>query len=646
MKYLISNNYKPDDSEEAKGIVLASRKDLVEWIRDKKVIELDTETIKNSNDSNGYVFTFQVGDADNQFVLDCTDEKNVELAKNILKTNRLKILQNAKYDIKWFLKWGINPTNIYDTMLAEMVINLGYKAVGLGLDRISYRYLNVDVSKEIRGQINYLGLTPAVVNYAATDVEYLSKIREAQLKIIQQKDLERVLELENKVVRVFAEMEHTGIYLNEKKWLEVEKYHKDLVQKKEKELEQYLLNSNIKKKLHVIFDMFEGEKLSNFNFNSSQQVVKVLKDLGRDRRVKELMNLTSAAEGELEKIAYLEPFIKIYLDYKEQITNVAKYGSNFLLTRKKIKRKDGTESVYSYPTINSHTGRVHYDYWQMVETGRVSCGSPNMQQIPANTKHRSCFEPREGYSFVSCDFSSQELVLIAEDSQEPVWIEATLKGWDLHSTVADMVFKKTWRDGAEEGCLYYKEKKKCSCKKHKELRDKIKTINYALSYGAGYNKIAANLRIAPEEAKAIIDEYFSTMKHLKRTFNTLATFGKKNFYIRTFAPFRRMRHFVPTTDESELHSVGRQSMNTRYQGTGADMMKQALVDLYDHHKPKYGNDVYFILQIHDQCILEVKDELAEQVMKETIEIMRNVSKLMLKTLVVDVDGEISKSWKH
>jgi DNA polymerase I-like protein with 3'-5' exonuclease and polymerase domains len=646
MKYIISSNYKVDNSEEAKLIKTATEKDLLDWIKDKDIIEIDTETIKNSNDSNGYVFTFQVGDNDNQYVLDCTESNNIELVKSILKTDKIKVLQNAKYDIKWFLNWGINPTNIYDTMLAEMCINLGYKAVGLSLDKISYRYLNVEVSKEIRGQINYLGLTPAVVNYAATDVEYLSKIREAQLKVIKEKGLEKVVELENKVVRVFAEMESTGIYLNEKKWLEVEKYHKDLVKTKEKELTEYLLNHKIKKYLYVVLDMFEGEKLQKFNFNSSQQIVNVLNLIGKESKKKQLINLTNANEAELQKIAYLEPFINIYLDYKEQITNVAKYGSNFLLTKKKFKTKEGNESTFSYPTINPNTGRVHYDYWQMVETGRVSCNSPNMQQIPAHTKHRSCFEPREGYSFVSCDFSSQELVLIAEDSQEPVWIEAVQKGWDLHSSVAEMVFKKIWKNAAISDCLYYKTKQKCNCPEHKKLRDKIKTINYALSYGAGYNKIAANLRISPDEAKNIINEYFSTMTQLKKIFNTLGKFGKDNFYIRTFSPFRRIRHFVPTTDDSELDSIRRQSMNTRYQGTGADMMKLALVNLYDHHKTKYGNDVYFILQIHDQVVLEVKDELAEQVLKETITIMRDVSKIMLKTLTVDVDGEISKYWKH
>jgi DNA polymerase I-like protein with 3'-5' exonuclease and polymerase domains len=481
MKYIISSNYKVDNSEEAKLIKTATEKDLLDWIKNKDVIEIDTETIKNSNDVNGYVFTFQVGDSDNQYVLDCTESNNVELAKSILKTDKIKVLQNAKYDIKWFLNWGINPTNIYDTMLAEMCINLGYKAVGLGLDKISSRYLNVEVSKEIRGQINYLGLTPAVVNYAATDVEYLSKIREAQLKVIKEKGLEKVVELENKVVRVFAEMESTGIYLNEKKWLEVEKHHKNLVLTKEKELTEYLLNHKVKKYLYVTLDMFEGEKLQNFNFNSSQQIVNVLNLIGKENKKKQLISLSNASEAELQKIAYLEPFINMYLDYKEQITNIAKYGSNFLLTKKKFKTKEGGESAYSYPTINPSTGRVHYDYWQMVETGRVSCNSPNMQQIPAHTKHRSCFEAREGYSFVSCDFSSQELVLIAEDSQEPVWIEAVQKGWDLHSSVAEMVFKKIWKNAAVSDCLYYKTKQKCDCPEHKKLRDKIKTINYALS---------------------------------------------------------------------------------------------------------------------------------------------------------------------
>lgn len=136
------------------------------------------------------------------------------------------------------------------------------------------------------------------------------------------------------------------------------------------------------------------------------------------------------------------------------------------------------------------------------------------------------------------------------------------------------------------------------------------------------------------------------MTRLKLLFNTLAQAGVDRLMIRTFAPYRRRRHFVRPENDNEEHNIRRQAMNTRFQGTGADMMKKALVDLYDYLKPKYGNDCMFILQVHDQVVLEVKDEFAEQVKLEAIKIMRNVSKVMLKTLIVDVEGEVTKIWKH
>lgn len=208
---LISNKYNNASEEELSSlakfdIVLSNKEELLDWIKDREFIELDTETLNNFNDFNGRVFTFQVGDYDTQFVIECVDE-NIELCKTILQSPCVKLLQNAKYDIKWFLKWDINPTNIYDTMLTEMLIHLGYKDVGYSLDIISERYINHTISKEIRGKINYLGLTAEVIDYAAGDVKYLNKIREKQLEIVVEKDLTKVLDIENRVVRVFAEME-------------------------------------------------------------------------------------------------------------------------------------------------------------------------------------------------------------------------------------------------------------------------------------------------------------------------------------------------------------------------------------------------------------------------------------------------------
>lgn len=663
------------------NIQIGTLEECKEWVDKTDILEIDTETVKNFNDFSGHVFTFQVGNYDVQWVIDCTDINNHDLVKYILKTDKKKILQNAKYDLKWFLNWGINPTNIYDTMLMEVVLNTGYKIgeLGVSLDKLGMRYVGIDISKTIRGQINYLGLVPEVIDYAAGDVKYLSLIREKQVARLKEADLVQVAILENKVVRVFAEMEHTGIYLDANEWRQVNKeYTKELILFEDK-LHKYLASHPVVKYYSVSIDMFTGTKIIDMNFNSPAQMVLLLNRIGYVKKNKALIELTTAGEKEIEQYAYIDDFIGMYLDYKQMQTNVSKYGEKFLRA------------------INPNSGRVHTNYWQILNTGRVSSGEkdnplcPNMQNIPkysdkpkeGHTKHRGCFKAKEGFSFVSLDFSSQELVLIAEDSQEPVWINALKNGWDLHSYVAEMVFKDTWKRAAEPNCTYYnqlysrqvgnkiefitqydydrmlnssennnvvykatKPKSKCNCEKHKDMRDKIKTINYALSYGAGPKKIAANLRISVNAAIKIIDEYFSTMTRLRILFNTLAQAGVDRLFIRTFAPYRRKRYFIRPETDNEEHNIRRQSMNTRFQGTGADMMKKALVDLYDYLKPKYGSDCMFILQVHDQVVLEVKDEFAEEVKVQAIEIMRNVSKIMLKTLMVDVDGEITKIWKH
>ena len=687
---LITNKYnqREDESEEEWLLKIVPLLDLnidfgtleqcKNWVDSVDILEIDTETIKNFNDFSGHVYTFQVGNKDIQWVIDSTNEETHETIKYILRTDKLKLLQNAKYDIKWFLKWGINPTNIYDTMLAEVILNTGYKIgeVGVSLDKLGMRYVGKDISKTIRGQINYLGLTAAVIDYAAGDVEHLSQIREKQLVRIKEEELENVLWLENEVVRVFAEMEYNGIYLDRDEWKQVNKeYTKELL-KFEDVLNKYIANHKVSKYYTISIDMFRGLEVQGFNFNSSQQVLELLHNFGKENNIKPLKALTTVGEKELEKLAYLEPFIGMYIDYKKMQTNVSKYGEKFL------------------QAINPNSGRVHTNFWQILNTGRVSSGEkdnplcPNMQNIPKYsdkpkfgfTKHRGCFKAKEGFSFVSLDFSSQELVLIAEDSQEPIWLRALANGWDLHSYVAEMVFKNTWLKATENWCLYYNQlyykesgnsieyitqadydkltdgdktlykvtklKSKCSCSKHQDLRDKIKTVNYGLTYGAGAAKVASILRISVSEAEAIIQEYFGTMTRLRLLFDTLAQYGVDMLKIRTFKPFRRIRYFQKPVDDYSFFEIRRQAMNTRFQCTGADMMKLALVMLYKEFKPKYGDDCLFVLQVHDQVILEVRDEFAEEVRDRAKVIMENASKKILKTTSVKVDGDISKIWKH
>jgi DNA polymerase-1 len=136
------------------------------------------------------------------------------------------------------------------------------------------------------------------------------------------------------------------------------------------------------------------------------------------------------------------------------------------------------------------------------------------------------------------------------------------------------------------------------------------------------------------------------MTKLRSLFFTLATYGIQELKIRTFRPFRRIRYFTKPLDFKQEKQIERQAMNTRFQGTGADMMKLALIRLHREFKPKYGDDCLFVLQVHDQVVLEVKDCYAVEINERAKVIMEDASKEMLKTLSVKVDGDISKIWKH
>lgn len=414
-----------------------------------ELLQVDTETIGNYMD--GYIYTLQLGDGNVAFVIDCTTI-DILLFKNLLETKTL-LLQNAKYDLKWFYNHNIRPTQIIDTLLAECVLTCGIKDRKLKLDALAMKYCGVTLDKTIRGKINYLGLTKEVIEYAAGDVMYLEKIWKHQKLLLEQKHLMKVAQLEFDACLLFAEMEWNGIRLNREKWMENVIQTSLLLEGKLEKLNSYLLKSSYK--VQVQFGLFEQDKVF-FNWNSPLQVKHVFEHiLNRP--------FNSVSEKEIERIVH--PLIKMYLEFKDLQTQLSKYGKNFLNWIKK-------------------DGKVHTDYWQIVNSGRVSSGNdeaPNMQNIPKEDKFRECFESDEGKSFIIADYSSQELIIIAEDSKEKVFIDAINNGWDLHSFVAEIVFGDKWLDAAEFGCDYIKTKSKCSCKEHKKMRNSVKTLNYALS---------------------------------------------------------------------------------------------------------------------------------------------------------------------
>lgn len=520
--------------------------EVLNWLESQDIIECDTETIGDC--WTGHIYTIQFGNKDIQYVIDATII-DVRVFKHIFENpNKLFLFHNAKYDLKFLLALGIKPKKIYCTFLVECILTTGIEERELSLEALALRYCNVKLNKQVRGKINYVGLTDEVIKYAAEDVMCLGVIRDNQLTQLDKWALHNVANLENEVVKVFAEIEYYGMRLDPIKWLKQAEEREQQAHKYEDDLNNYILSfpDKFKKYINNQLDLFNTDiKLRKINWNSSKQVIDIFKEEG--------FITSSVNEKVIEKYRSKFHIVDLYLKYKENQTAISKFGKDYL------------------KWVNKKTGRVNTVYWQILSTGRVSSGkkdeAPNKQQLPATNTVRNCFISDTGYSFVDCDYSAMELVIAGCVSEEDSWIDAFNNGYDLHSVVAAAVYKDKWVNGTEEGCLYIKSKQKCNCKEHKKMRDKTKTLNYLCIYGGGPQKLSDSINIAISEAKETVDNYFKGLPKLTTFLNKLKKFGVRNGFITTKSPYGRIRWFEPHNGDFKIIStIERQSGNTFVQG--------------------------------------------------------------------------------
>jgi len=365
---------------------------------------------------------------------------------------------------------------------------------------------------------------------------------------------------------------------------------------------------------------------TNINWSSPKQVLEVFQTL--------IPKLEDVNGKNLYKHKYKFPIIKEYIRYKELTKLSNAYGSKF------------------FKYVNSDN-KVHTNFQQILDTGRVSSSSPNMQQIPSDNTFRNCFYAPEGWVFVSSDYSSQELNVIAYGSSDPVFLRALENGEDLHSVCAELVFQNEWIDNAESGCVYISHKQKCSCPKHKELRTKVKTINFGLAYGMGPNKLSDTLQISLQEAKDLIKKYFMAFPSIESFLNSLGEKGKRTGSIRTFPPFNRVRWFEKWTAKMynnrdnfmELGSIERASKNTPIQGSSADMTKLALYYIYNEIEKNYSDTVKIVMTVHDQIDTICKQEIAEEWKEKMTELMEKAANVIIPNKLLKADTNISKTWE-
>ena len=632
MVYLITKNQNLIDYNEIKSSTI---EECVNYLSNVDTIGVDTET-------EGFDFTcksllmLQIGDSNNQYVIDCRgliSSEIVQLKALLENKSKIKILHNAKFDYK-FIKYylGIELNNIHDTFLCEKILHCGKTDYGFGLAKLVKRYIGVDLDKSVRNRFTTTSSTPFTedqIIYGANDIIYLDTIYKLQLQHIETFKLKNVLSLENQAVIVFAEIEYNGLDIDIDMWGKLSIKNKIESIKYEKHLDSLLLSFPEFKEYKAAkqLDLFMSEdeiKDSTLNWSSPSQVLKLFK-----RIIPDIENVNGK---KLLPYKQKHKLIDEYIKYKEKSKLASAFGDNF----------------NSYISCDN---KVRTNFTQILDTGRVSSSEPNMQQIPATNEYRNCFTAPNGWVFVSSDYSSQELNVIAYGSKDPVFLKALELNQDLHSVCAELVFGKVWHEAAEPDCAFIKSNQKCECKEHKRLRTHVKTINFGLAYGMGPKKLAETINSDIKEAKDLITKYFKAFPKIKVFLDTLGDSGKRTGMIRTFPPFSRVRWFDNWTPKMynnkdsfmELGSIERASKNTPIQGSSADMTKLALVYLYKTIKEN-NYPVKIVMTVHDQIDTICPEEFSEEWKVIMTEQMNKAANVIIPNGLLKSETSITKRW--
>ena len=355
MIYLVSGNQQLFESNVYKMISIEESLAMMEtW----KKVQYDSET--NGRDAHvNHLLCAQFGskDANAQIVVDCSTI-DITLYKDILES-KLIIGHNLKFDLQFLYNYSIIPLKVYDTMIVEQMLYMGYPSgqVSFSLKEVAWRRLNINIDKTIRGEIIWRGLDEKVIEYSAGDVLYLEDIMWSQVADCKVKECLVAAKVECDFVPSIAYLEWCGIKLDETKWKEKMKHDKVNLNKAMQSLNDFVVKTPCLSKFTFIDrqgDLFEGfntEPQVNINWSSSRQVIEVAKALGFDTSVKD-KKTGEDKDSVLEKHLATQKgindeFLKLYFDYQEHAKVVSSFGQGHL------------------DAINPNTGRLHTTFKQL-----------------------------------------------------------------------------------------------------------------------------------------------------------------------------------------------------------------------------------------------------------------------------------------
>ncbi len=652
------------------GTLSSDVENLLLWLEGKDELQIDTETEYDKKKKalpNPYeykVLSLQIGDkyGKDQWVID-PEYIDLQVLKSMFENpNICKVFTNAFFDLRFIFHWGFNTKNIYDCFLAEMSFTLGKKLPegSRGLKAMAEKYCQATLDKDIRDKIQELGFTPEVINYMADDVKYMSSIKEKQLQEAIRLDLTNELKLNNRFAITLAKMSYNGFNLDQVKWIENAQNNILSSSKELETLNLYVISLGNPDFICTNEDACKDDpsidptEHCNINWNSSKQVVKLMKFLGVNTQVRDKKKggfKDSVDAKNLIKQKDKFDIIAIYLKYKELEKEVSTYGKKFI-----------------QDSVNSVTNRIHSEFFPLLGTGRISSSKPNLQNITAKDDKgnvsplRACFIPtNEDDVLLVADYSQQEPRLTAEYSKDPYLIDFILNGdGDSHNLTSTAISEYL----LGEEVKVTKTNNPLVPKFNQKIRDIGKMINLGLDYGKTAYSVKDDLGTTQQEAQKLIDALKSKTPEKEKYFKRCIDFVKQNGFIRIDDLTKRISYFDQYDEYLRLESIQyedrtkeenskfykikgaleRMAQNYRIQGSGATMVKIAAI-LFEDALEEQGITAAWILNmVHDEIVVNCKRDLSERVSKILEECMIKAGTYICKTIPMKIDLHIGDSW--
>ena len=509
-----------------------------------------------------------------------------------------KIGHNLKYDSHVFANHGIelNGTD-FDSMLESYVLNS--TATRHNLTAVAKRYLNMDTTsyEDVVGKgakqigFNQVSLVDAIP-YAAEDADVSLQLHQIlHPKLMAMNSLAKLYtDIEAPLLKVLQTIERNGVLIDE-----------SMLQKQS---DQFAIT--LKELESKAYSLAGAE----FNLNSPKQLQEILYDkLSLPILKKTPKGQPSTAESVLQRLAGDFPIVQTILKYRTTAKLKTTYTDKLPLM------------------VNQNTGRVHTSYHQAVTaTGRLSSSDPNLQNIPIRTvegkRIRQAFIAPNGFQILAADYSQIELRIMAHNSQDPGLLDAFQAGLDIHQATAAEIFAVDLQSVSAE------------------QRRSAKAINFGLIYGMSAFGLTRQLGITRGDAQEYIELYFARYPQVKIYMDAIRNQARESGFVETVFGRRLYLPDIDSRNYQRRQYAERSAINAPMQGTAADIIKKAMIDL-ERQLVEESIDAKIIMQVHDELVLEVKDNSVDAVRELVTEAMGKAADL---DVVLKVDLGVGENW--